>query len=90
LISGFVCRLLNHMDKKGHAVVVAKAQGVATVEGSTVLGGLNSGYLQRVADQLPRQGEAHPWRNHQDYYHDSQTLLKDPVDEAGLLFDPPA
>lgn len=88
LVSGFVCRLLNHMDKKGHAVAVAKTADVKPVEGFTVLGGLNSGYLQRVADQLPRQGETHPWHNRQDYYHDSKTLLEDPVDEPGLVFEP--
>ncbi|HEX4855242.1 MAG TPA: NAD(P)/FAD-dependent oxidoreductase, partial [Limnobacter sp.] len=88
LVSGFACRLLNFMDKKGHAVVVARAEGVNQVEGSTVLGGLNSNYLKRVADQLPRQGEDHPWHNRQDYYHDSKTLLQDPVDEPGLVFEP--
>jgi len=41
-----------------------------------------------VADQLPRQGETHPWHNRQDYYHDTKTLLEDPVDEAGLVFEP--
>ena len=88
LVSGFVCRLLNYMDKKGHAVAVAKTADVQPVEGFTVLGGLNSGYLKRVADQLPRQGETHPWHNRQDYYHDTKTLLEDPVDEPGLVFEP--
>lgn len=86
LASAFVCRVLKHMEKKGHTTVVAKNDGVAQVEGFTVLGGLNSGYLQRVADQLPRQGAEHPWHNRQDYYHDQKTLLNDPVDEKGLVY----
>ncbi|HEX4917395.1 MAG TPA: NAD(P)/FAD-dependent oxidoreductase [Limnobacter sp.] len=88
LASGFVCRLLQHMDKHGHATVVAKAGTVPQVDGLTVLGGLNSNYLKRVADQLPRQGAEHPWHNKQDYYHDSKVLLEDPIDEPGLTFEP--
>lgn len=86
LASGFVCRLLKHMDKKGYEVVVARSNGVQKVNELTVLGGLNSSYVMRVADQLPRQGAEHPWRNKQDYYHDTKTLLTDPVDESGLVF----
>ncbi|WP_288107173.1 NAD(P)/FAD-dependent oxidoreductase [Limnobacter sp.] len=86
LVSGYVCRLLNWMDKKGHQVVVPKADGVNVVDGLTVLGGLNSGYLQRVSDQLPRQGERHPWHNKQDYYYDSKLLLDEPVEDPALKF----
>ena len=67
---------------------MAKTADVQPVEGFTVLGGLNSGYLKRVADQLPRQGETHPWHNRQDFYHDTKTLLEDPVDEPGMIFEP--
>ena len=51
-----------------------------------MLGGLQSNYLKRVAHQLPRQGGEHPWRNRQDYYHDSKVLLKEAVDTAELQF----
>lgn len=87
LVSKFVCRVLNHMDQQGLSVVMPQAEGVERVNEMTVLGGLNSNYLLRVADQLPRQGAVHPWRNKQDYYHDQQVLAKDPVDEPGLLFE---
>lgn len=90
LASAFACRLLRHMDRKGLAVVTPTAHTARHVDGFTVLGGLNSNYLKRVEDQLPRQGDTHPWHNHQDYYHDSKVLLNDPVDEAGLVFQAPA
>ncbi|MCQ8897018.1 NAD(P)/FAD-dependent oxidoreductase [Limnobacter humi] len=86
LAAGFVCRLLKHMDKHGLTVATPHAGEVPVVNELTVLGGLSSNYLKRVADQLPRQGATHPWRNKQDYYHDQKVLLKDPVDEDGLMF----
>jgi hypothetical protein len=86
LASGYICRLIKTMDKKGHAVVTPRAQGVQPIEELTVLGGLTSNYLKRVAHELPRQGASHPWRNKQNYYHDSKVLLKEAIEEPELEF----
>ena len=47
---------------------------------------LNSGYVQRAQDTLPRQGSTHPWKVLMDYEQDSTMLLDDPVDDGLLEF----
>lgn len=88
LASAYICRLIKHMDRKGLGMVVPTAPAdVQPIEELTVLGGLQSNYLKRVAHELPRQGGAHPWRNRQDYYHDSKVLLNEPIETPELRFE---
>ena len=47
---------------------------------------LNSGYVQRAKDTLPRQGSKHPWKVLMHYEKDSKMLLEDPVDDGLLHF----
>jgi hypothetical protein len=47
---------------------------------------LNSGYVQRAKDTLPRQGSTHPWKVLMHYEQDSKMLLDDPVDDGLLEF----
>jgi hypothetical protein len=47
---------------------------------------LQSGYVQRAKDTLPRQGSKHPWKVLMHYEQDSKMLLDEPVDDGLLQF----
>lgn len=82
----YVCRLLNYMDKHGQGQVVARDDTASIEAGETILGGLNSGYIQRAADILPRQGVRRPWRILQDYMRDVPALRHAPIRDKALHF----
>jgi monooxygenase len=50
---------------------------------------LQSGYVQRAKDAMPRQGSKSPWRVLMHYGQDSKMLLEDPVDDGLLQFEGP-
>ncbi len=79
----YVCRLLEHMDRKNTNVVVPRTNG--DVEEQPLLD-LASGYVQRARDQFPRQGSALPWRLYQNYLLDRALLKFAPIDDAALHF----
>jgi monooxygenase len=83
----YVCRLLQHMDRHGIAVSMAKAPE-GEMQQETILGDLSSGYVQRAADTLPRQGRDLPWRVLHSYERDRPMLLDQPVDDGLLSFIP--
>ena len=68
-----VCKVLNWMDREGHAAVVPRAdEGLA----ARPLLDLAAGYVQRSIDAFPRQGDRAPWRVRQNYVLDSITTLR--------------
>jgi len=79
LVSQFVCRLLNHMDARGYKVATPREPGPATAREPFI--DLKSGYVLRALDQLPMQGETHPWRLHQNYARDLRLFKHGPVDD---------
>ncbi|MGI8677671.1 MAG: flavin-containing monooxygenase [Jatrophihabitans sp.] len=81
----YFCRLLNHMDAKGYTQVVAHAEDADRDEGS-VLGALNSGYVRRGNDHLPRQGTHGPWKVRNDYVRDAPVLRYSAIDDGILQF----
>ena len=72
LTSAYVCRLLNHMDKKGYAQARPQLDW-ADMEVAPLLD-FTSGYVVRKLDELPKQGTATPWRLHQNYLLDIMML----------------
>ncbi|HSW14445.1 MAG TPA: NAD(P)/FAD-dependent oxidoreductase [Solimonas sp.] len=86
IASEYVCRLLQHMDRKGYATVTPRdGEGDNRVE-ETVMGGLNAGYVQRAVDQLPKQGRKRPWKVVQDYVRDVPILRFAPIEDEALVF----
>jgi cation diffusion facilitator CzcD-associated flavoprotein CzcO len=81
----YTCRLLNHMAAHGYDQVVARATAADRGTGS-VLDALNSGYVRRAADRLPRQGSRAPWLVHNDYVRDVPVLRHAPIDDGVLRF----
>jgi cation diffusion facilitator CzcD-associated flavoprotein CzcO len=87
LTANYLVRLFKHMDETGATVAVAGDASAQAIDESILSGELSSGYLQRGAHMLPRQGREFPWRSVQDYKHDKKALLSDPVDDGVLSFE---
>lgn len=81
----YLVRLLGHMDDHDLAVAVPTDPGEHRVEGN-VFGALQSGYVQRSAHLLPRQGRAAPWETTHHYGRDKRLLLEGEVDDGHLRF----
>jgi monooxygenase len=79
-----VCRLINHMDRKGSKVCIPRVG--ADLERRPIME-LKSGYVQRAASLLPSQGDRAPWRVPQNYVQDLVRMTLSPIDEA-LEFEP--
>lgn len=86
IAAGYLCRLLNHMDRKGVDVFVPRDDG-DNVSPHSVMQTLQSGYVQRAQDRLPRQGKALPWKVLDHYEQDKVMLLKEPIDDDVLQFE---
>jgi len=71
IVLDYVCRLLNHMRERGYDCCVAEPDPTITPE---PLMGLDSGYILRSVDKLPRQGDRAPWRLRQNYALDALML----------------
>jgi monooxygenase len=79
----YLCRLIEHMDQRGYAQVVARDRVGLRTEG-TILDSLSAGYIRRAADRLPRQGKEAPWRVLNDYLRDTWTLRMGDIEDGVL------
>jgi monooxygenase len=84
LTAQYVCRLLNHMRKTGARQCQAPAAGPGTPLLPWV--DFSSGYFQRAADQLPKQGATRPWKLNQNYLSDLVAMRFGAVDDGVLEF----
>jgi monooxygenase len=84
LISAYVCRLLNYMDRHGYAQVMPRLND-ANVQDLPLLG-LSSGYVQRALDRFPRQGSKLPWRLYQNYLLDMRMMRFSAIQDDALEF----
>jgi monooxygenase len=85
LASEYVCRLLRHMDEHGYDRVTPREPG-PDVELRPLID-LESGYVRRSIDQLPRQGSRSPWELHQNYLRDIKLFRRGGLDDEGVRFD---
>mgnify|MGYP000633796872 CR=1 FL=1 len=68
LTSEYISRLLKYLDKNNYNAVYAKV--IEENLGELPLIDLDSGYIHRAKDILPKQGDQFPWRLYQNYiYH---------------------
>jgi len=83
LMSQFAVRLRQFMKERGYSCVVPiPPEGMKKNPWID----FQAGYLQRVMDKLPAQGDRHPWLNIQDYKLDQKLMLEDPIDDGALVF----
>jgi cation diffusion facilitator CzcD-associated flavoprotein CzcO len=84
----YVCRILNHMDRTGTTQCTPRKD--PQVQEAPWID-FSSGYIQRAANVLPKQGTKKPWKLYQNYFLDLVTLKFGAVDDGTLEFaKPPA
>ena len=84
LITEWMCRLLNHMDKTGNSVVVPRNFDDSVEHRPFV--DMESGYIQRALDKAPKQGSKIPWKLAQNYAVDLLMLRFGKVSDPRLRF----
>jgi len=88
LVCAYTCRLLKYMDMKGYKTCTPRldAKDAANIKTSPMID-FASGYIQRGADIMPRQGDKSPWKLHQNYVKDMITLRHRRIDDENLEFE---
>jgi monooxygenase len=87
LTSRYVCRLLNYMTR--HRIDVATPELPESERRAALdepLMNLTSGYVQRAAGLLPRQGVRRPWRVRNNYLTDLPTMRLGRIDDGAMRF----
>ncbi|WP_011301269.1 flavin-containing monooxygenase [Cupriavidus necator] len=85
LAASYICRLLDHMDRHEYEVVTPGAPAGEMLD-ETVMDSLQSGYVQRGRNVLPRQGRKLPWRVVHNFEADRDMLTRHPVSDPALAF----
>ena len=67
LTSAYVCRLLRYMDRHGADIAVPRREHGLDTQPFV---NFTSGYVQRAAHLLPKQGSRKPWQVYQNYLQD--------------------
>ena len=88
LVAMYLCRLLNTMKKRRIRQVTPRI-GEQPI-GTEPFVDFSSGYIQRVADQLPKQGSKRPWRLNQNYALDVMALRFGSLDDSMEFSNPEA
>jgi cation diffusion facilitator CzcD-associated flavoprotein CzcO len=84
LVSKWLCRIFNHMSEDNKTIVVPKNMD-ASVKRKPFID-MSSGYIQRAAGMIPKQGSKAPWRLYQNYFLDMLTLKFGGVKDSVLTF----
>ena len=84
LVSEYVCRLLNYMDRNGFDTVEPQHPG-AGVEVRPPMD-LTSGYVLRALDRLPKAGATAPWRFPHNSLVDIRAIRRAKFDDPALRF----
>jgi monooxygenase len=87
LISDYVCRLLNALHDSGNRQCTAVNGGAVAGAGSVF--DLNSGYVLRAADRLPKSGSSFPWQVRQNYLFDYRVMKRTAVTGDVMVFSNP-
>jgi cation diffusion facilitator CzcD-associated flavoprotein CzcO len=85
LAGAYLCRLIQHMDANGHTVATPQDSTDCSTN-ECVFDDLQSGYVKRAENVMPRQGTAVPWKTLMHYEKDRRLLLDDPIDDGILSF----
>ncbi|GCD90338.1 NAD(P)/FAD-dependent oxidoreductase [Nocardioides sp. LS1] len=83
LVSDYVVRLLEHLDRTGTTRVVAERDPEV---GERPLMDFQSGYILRALDDLPVQGDRAPWMLQQNYITDLRTIRRGDLEDGVLQF----
>jgi monooxygenase len=84
LVGEYVCRLINHMDATGTDFCTPVVPATGLTEEPMM--DFTSGYVLRSKDQMPRQGDAKPWKLYQNYVLDKMTLGMGSLEDSSMKF----
>ncbi len=84
LVAEYICRLLKHMSTHGYDCATPVGIEPAIVEKPAI--NLNSGYIRRGIELLPKQGSKKPWKFHQNYALDMLDLRFSALDDGTMQF----
>jgi monooxygenase len=84
LVAEYICRLLNHMSAHRYDCATPVGHEPAIVDKPALI--LNSGYIRRGIEFLPKQGSERPWKFHQNYALDMLDLRLSAVDDGTMEF----
>lgn len=85
LVAQYACRLLQYMQQTGARSAVAVRDAA---EPECAFLDLQSNYVLRHLHEFPQQGGRWPWRLTQKYFVDAQGLLRAPIADGHLRFEP--
>ena len=89
LTAEYFCRVVNFMDACGYRCFTPKLRVEDKgMQARPWITGFTPGYITRVLDRLPRQGDREPWINPQDYRKDKRMFLEGIIDDGVLAFGP--
>jgi monooxygenase len=83
----YVCRLVKHMDERGHAICTPHNRDPSVTDEPLI--DFSSGYVARAIDRFPRQGSKAPWRLHQNYARDLVLLRFGAIEDDAMEFSAP-
>ena len=84
LTCGYVCRLINYMDRHGYKYCMPHNVDPTVTEVPWL--DFSSGYVQRAVAKMPKQGSKRPWRLYQNYVLDIVTLRYGKVDDGVMQY----
>jgi len=88
LTSEYVCRVLNQMDETGARQVTPRLRETdQDMPARPWIQDFTSGYMQRMMDKFPRQGDREPWINPQNYSRDKKMIRQGALEDGVLMFD---
>ena len=87
LVAEFFCRLVRHMAANGYRQCTPRLRDEdRDMPTRPWIVGFSSGYIQRVLQRLPKQGDREPWLNPQNYRSDKKRFLDAPLEDGALQF----
>ncbi len=90
LIAEYACRLINHMDTVGVRQCTPRLRDdERNMPSKPYIADFSAGYMRRVLDRLPRQGDHEPWTNPQNYKRDKRMIRRGEIVDAALEFSHP-
>jgi cation diffusion facilitator CzcD-associated flavoprotein CzcO len=84
LTSEYISRVLKFLEKNTYQSIHAKV--IEKNLGALPLINLDSGYIHRAKDILPKQGDQFPWRLYQNYILDYKVLRLNAIKDKRLVF----
>jgi monooxygenase len=84
LTCGYVCRLINYMDRHGYKYCMPHNLDSTVTEAPWL--DFSSGYVQRAVAKMPKQGSKRPWRLYQNYALDIVTLRYGKIDDGVMQY----